>query len=278
MPASDYLVLRFPLAEAQQEILIAHLAAGPFNGFVQEADFVEAYLATAAATPAFFDELQALCQRLDCSFTQCLLPDQNWNARWEATFTPVRVGDFVGVRAEFHPPFTGVTHDLLIHPRMAFGTGHHATTWLMMARMEELDIRGQRVFDYGCGTGILAILAQRLGAAAIDAVDIEPAATENTQVNMAANGVPAQAIQLYTGDLSAVPPNRYDLILANINRNVILTSLPALYERLIPGGDILFSGILQQDRALVEQSAEQLGFIPATTMEREGWMLLHYRR
>ncbi|RME99666.1 MAG: 50S ribosomal protein L11 methyltransferase, partial [Bacteroidetes bacterium] len=154
MAANKYLVLRFVVGEAKQEILLAHLSAWPFNGFVQEADYLEAYLAEHEASPEFYTDLRALCRQLGVDFAQRSLPDQNWNARWEAGFAPVRVGDFVGVRAEFHPPFTGVEHDLLIHPRMAFGTGHHATTWLMIAQMAHLDFAGKRVLDYGCGTGI----------------------------------------------------------------------------------------------------------------------------
>lgn len=159
---------------------------------------------------------------------------------------------------------------------MAFGTGHHATTYLVMERMRELDFRGRSVFDYGCGTGILAILARMLGAEPITAVDIEEAATENTLVNMQANQV--EEIEVFTGDLNAVPETKSNIILANINRNVILSSLGALYARMAAGGDLLVSGILQQDQELVDQQAEKDGWQKVLTRTKDGWLLLHYRK
>ena len=188
----------------------------------------------------------------------------------------MRVGDFVGVRAEFHPPFEGVQFDLMIHPRMAFGTGHHATTFLMMERMEQLDMTRGKVFDYGCGTGILAILAKKLGATDIDAVDIELAATENTLVNMQANNV--DGIDIYTGTLDVVPPTTYQIILANINRNVILASLEALYQRIEKGGDLLVSGILLKDQHKVEEAAALHGWQLLDSRSKDGWLMFHFRR
>lgn len=272
----DFVAFHFQVEGADRELLLAHLEEFPFNGFEERPETLVAYLPAAADHPALREHLHQLTVSLDISWEESSIKDQNWNARWEAAFEPIRVGDFVGVRAEFHPHFDGVAHELLIHPRMAFGTGHHATTYLMMERMATLNWENTSVFDFGCGTGILAILAKKLGAGRVDAVDIEAPAYENTLVNMAANAT--TAIQVYLGDLDAVPPTQYDHILANINRNVILATLPALYERLLSGGNLLVSGILQEDTQLVLHRGQETGFSLIDTQERQGWMMIHFQR
>ncbi len=266
---------QFEVTGEPREILLAHLGELPFNGFEETEDSLVAYLAEADHDATFAAALADILPD-GLVWDSTLIPAENWNEQWESAFQPVQVGHFVGVRAEFHPPFDAVRFDLLIHPRMAFGTGHHATTYQVMERMGELDFVGKTVFDYGCGTGILAILAELLGAETMDAVDIEDAATENTLVNMEANR--ASKIKVYTGDLSAVPSATYDIILANINRNVILASLAALYDRTSAGGDLLVSGILLQDAELVEQTATACGWIKVLFRDREGWMMMHFRK
>lgn len=277
MASAAYWAYHFAvIEEARKQALIQALEALPFNGFEETLDEVIAYVSGDAVDDQFTGELQAVLSTHSVTFTREFVPDQNWNAQWEAAFHPVQVGSFVGVRAEFHPPFEDVVHDLVIHPRMAFGTGHHATTFLVMAQMERLDFAGKTVFDYGCGTGILAILARKLGAGNIDAVDIEEAATENTLVNMQVNDV--NGIELYTGTLDVVPPTSYDIILANINRNVILNSLVALYDRIKPGGDLLVSGILEQDREKIETAAAQAGWILQQLEQKDGWLMFYFQR
>lgn len=269
-------IFSFQIQGEAREKLLSQLAIFPFNGFLEEEEALQAYLPAHALHTELEAAISLLAKNYACEYTRTFLAAQNWNASWEADFHPIRVGNFVGVRAEFHPPFTDVAHDLLIHPRMAFGTGHHATTLLMMERMQQLQWTGKSVFDYGCGTGILAILAKRLGAGYTDAVDIEAPATENTLVNMQANGV--EDITVFTGDLSTVPGRNYDIILANINRQVILDSLAALYQRSTTGGDLLVSGVLQQDQELVLSTARTVGWQLEIIRKKEGWLLLHFRR
>lgn len=275
MQYDNYHRYQFEVTGEPREILLAQLCELPFNGFEETADNLVAYLSEADHNAEFAAALAGILPD-GLVWSSTLIPAENWNEQWESAFQPVQVGNFVGVRAEFHPPFDDVRFDLLIHPRMAFGTGHHATTYQVMERMGELDFVGKSVFDYGCGTGILAILAELLGAQTLDAVDIEDAATENTLVNMEVNG--ASQIKVYTGDLSAVPPATYDIILANINRNVILASLAALYDRTSAGGDLLVSGILLQDAELVEQTATACGWTKVLFRDRDGWMMMHYRK
>lgn len=278
MASPAYWAYRFRIiGQEEQEELVQSLAAAlPFNGFEETLDEIVAYVDAELVDASFQASLETFLSGRALQVERQFIDGQNWNAQWEAAFQPVRVGNFVGVRAEFHPPFENVQFDLLIHPRMAFGTGHHATTFLMMERMEQLDIEGQRVFDYGCGTGILAILAQKLGASEIDAVDIEEAATENTEVNMLANDT--SGINIYTGTLDVVPPTTYQIILANINRNVILASLQALYQRIEKGGDLLVSGILLQDQQKVETTAASHGWQLQDSKSKDGWLMFHFKR
>ena len=276
MDKHSYWAYSFAVVGDEREEFIGLLGDLPMLGFEEKTKELIAYIDVEDLTEEVVSGIAILADIHNCTYQREFVPGQNWNEQWEASFKPVQVGGFVGIRAEFHPPFPDVEHDLIIHPRMAFGTGHHATTYLVMERMQELDFANKSVFDYGCGTGILAILARKLGAQPITAVDIEEAATENTFVNMAANHV--DGIEVFTGDISAVPATKNNVILANINRNVILSSLDALYARTVDGGDLLVSGILQQDQALVDQKAAEEGWQKVLTRERDGWLLLHYRR
>lgn len=276
MDKQSYWAYAFVKEEDDRQALLDLLAPLPILGFEETNTELVAYIDVTALNEDLISRLAIIADVANCTYRREFVPGQNWNEQWEASFQAVRVGNFVGIRAEFHPSFEDVEHELLIHPRMAFGTGHHATTFLVIQRMQELSFTNKSVFDYGCGTGILAILAQKLGALPITAVDIEEAATENTLVNMEANGI--SGIQVFTGDITAVPATKNDFILANINRNVILSSLGALYARTADDGHLLVSGILAQDQKLVDAKAIEEGWKKVLTRERNGWLLLHYRR
>lgn len=276
MASKDFRAIVFHIKGDKRALLLAMISDWPFNGFEEKEDHLIAYIAETNLGSTFYDDINSICTQFDCKWTEEFIPYQNWNTKWESSFDPIKIGDFVGIRADFHPPFLDVEHELLIHPRMAFGTGHHATTYLVMERMKDLGMNGKSVFDYGCGTGILAVLASMLKASPIDAVDIEDEATSNTLVNMEANNV--SNIQIFTGDINVVPKRSYEIILANINRNVILNTLTALYERSTQGGDLLISGILKRDRELVEKEASRCGYNQVLVREREGWLMLHYQR
>ena len=273
-----YLIYHCRTATAEtRDILLALLSEGPFDSFEEKAATdLDAYVPE-SDKPAAEAVLREVGERISFGYGVSRLPDQNWNATWEANFQPVRVGDFAAVRAGFHPPIPEVAHELVIEPRMAFGTDHHATTWMMMDLMRDYDWSAGRVLDYGCGTGLLAILAARLGAIDTNAVDIEREAYLNTLDNLAINAV--TGIQVYEGTLDAVPPGApYDFILANINRNVILDSLGTLYQQLLAGGHLFVSGILAKDGARVEKAAEQCGFDPVVRRQREDWLAWVFRR
>lgn len=269
----NYLQYTFTATPEMQEILIALLGDLPFDTFEEGTEHLHAFVPLPKDQATFDAEVQTMIESLDVHFTVQEIPYQNWNSIWESNFQPITVGDFCGVRADFHAPLKGVQHEIIINPKMAFGTGHHETTHMVMQLMEGIDFKDKYVFDFGCGTGILAILAAKLGARLIDAVDIEPPSYENTLENGKINGV-SDAIHALLGDLSVVEGSGYDIILANINRGVILEAFPTLHQKLKQGGILLISGILKTDRELVEAAARQQGFSPVEALEKGNWLAL----
>ncbi len=256
------------------EILLAFLGDAPFDTFEETAAGLHAYLPADADQVAAEMALADLSKRFAFSWEKTFLPAQNWNEIWESNFHPVIVGDFCAVRADFHAPIEGVRHELVINPKMAFGTGHHETTWQCIAAMEHLPIAGKHLLDYGCGTGILAILAARLGAAEVEAVDIEAESYRNTLENSAINQT--SQVVARCGTIAAVEGSHFDGILANINRNVILDSLPRLSALTKPGGWLLVSGILEPDEAIVTETAEANGFVQKSRTQRGNWLCCLY--
>ncbi|WP_157975911.1 50S ribosomal protein L11 methyltransferase [Lewinella sp. IMCC34191] len=255
------------------DILLALLADDGFDSF-QETDSGLIAYAVSDRHQHWVEVLDDLKQRISFTYRAEEMEVKNWNEVWESAFTPIRIDDRLSLRAHFHPPVDGVAHDLVIDPKMSFGTGHHATTHMMcellFEHFAEDPKEGQRFLDYGCGTGVLAILAKRLGASEVDAVDIEPWAIENTEENAAANDVALKRLVVGTLDeiISGTP---YDVVLANINRNVLLASAEALRDNIRVGGRVYLSGILLQDEKRVVEHYGQTGFQHLRTVAREDW-------
>lgn len=258
------------------DILVAYLADAPFDTFEETEEGVNAYAPASASEAEIHTHLTDLQQHIDFSWEKTFIPGQNWNVLWESHFPPVVVGDFCAVRADFHEPVAGVKHELVINPKMAFGTGHHETTWQCIAAMEHLSLAGAKVLDFGCGTGVLAILASKLGASDVEAIDIEEESYRNTLENCAVNGV--ANVTARCGALPDVQGRGFDGILANINRNVILDSMPALASLLKPGGWLLVSGILLQDEAVVTDAAAKERFEKTKKTERGNWLCVVFER
>ena len=264
---------QFTFTTNEPELLLAFIQDLPFDSFELEEKILQAYIPAKDDTEEMRKNLDNLKERVDFNYRQSVIPYQNWNTVWESNFSPIRVGDFCGIRTDFHPPFDPpVTHEIQIQPKMAFGTGHHATTWMVIDQMAKLDFKDKKVLDYGCGTGILAILAEKMGATALDAVDIEPPAIENTLEHITLNN--CTRITTYEGTLDQLAQNRYQIILANINRNVILKSLPTLYNQLEKGGYLLISGFIQQDTDLLQNTTQQQGFTLQEIQTRENWICM----
>lgn len=258
------------------DILLAFLSELPFDMFEEKPDGLNAFIPETDHTDQVIAQLDDLSNTFNVSFSKEIILPQNWNATWESNFQPIIVGDFCAIRADFHAPIPNVEHEIIINPKMAFGTGHHATTYMVIEQMKSLDFKDKEVFDYGCGTGILAILASKLGATTIDAVDIEEASFENTIENAKNNGI--ANIRALLGTLEAVKKSGFDIILANINRNVILDSLPALYEMLNKNGKLIVSGFVEQDTDLLLHASEKQGFSPLNTQNKDNWISIAFEK
>ncbi len=275
-----YRVFQISCAPTTSEILIAYLAEAGFDSFEETPSGLSAY-ATESASDTWHAVLKALRVQYPFTYTSEVLEEKNWNEVWEGQFEPIRMEDRLLIRASFHAADPSVAQEIVIDPKMAFGTGHHATTYMMCERLMAYFAgdRGRtvRVLDYGSGTGVLAILAKRLGAAAVDAVDIEVAAHESTLENAATNGVALDAV--VRGELHDVPIGKpYDLIVANINRNVLLETGRALYDRLAVGGTALMSGVLARDEDLLVDHLRGVGFRHRATFTREDWRAFDFAR
>jgi ribosomal protein L11 methyltransferase len=282
-----YLQITIPAADPSlQEILIALLPGLGYEGFEQQEAALQAFLPEEQFDPA---ALEALLEQHGLTYTTARLEERNWNEEWEKSFEPVQVEHFCAVRAHFHSPIPGVAHELIITPKMSFGTGHHATTYMMLDGMQHLDFHGRRVLDFGTGTGVLAILAERLGASQVIAVDNDPWSIENARENLAANHcsritvlkadtIPSPGADHPLNRLthSAAPGAAapFDLILANINKHIIIEQLPALGQQLKAGGVILLSGLLENDFEDIENEALKNNLPISVRMTKGPWICL----
>ena len=266
----DHFELNFSTKKENTEPLIALLAELNFDAFQETEIGFDTWIPQGDFGKEKEEAVNKLKTLFPFSFEKKIIKYQNWNALWEADFHPIIVKDFCGIRANFHEPLKGVAHEIIIDPKMAFGTGHHETTFMMIEMMQTVDFTNKNVFDFGCGTGILAILAERLDAAKIDAIDIELPSYENTLENSRLNQ--SKNIVVYHGTLPKLADKKYDIILANINRHVILDSFATLHDMLSSEGTLIISGILTTDQKLVEKSAFEAGFKTVTTLEKNNWI------
>lgn len=207
---------------------------------------------------------------------QEILPT-NWNAVWESQFDPIVIDEFCVIRASFHEPLGGVSYDILIDPKMSFGTGHHETTRLMIQQIRSLDIAGARVLDFGAGTGVLAILAEKMQAEHVVAIEIEPMACENIVENVWRND--CRRIDVREGSIDCLNPDeRFDIILANITRNVLIATVDDMKSALNEGGKLIVSGIRHQDRDLIVSTYIKKGFQIVLDMEDNQWHCLRFEK
>ena len=255
--------------------MIAHLGEVGFESFVENENGFEAFIPKAQ----FLDELiptQDSFEGISFSFVQELIPSANWNEEWEKNFSPVFVEDKLCIRAPFHnPPYAGVL-DIVIMPKMSFGTGHHDTTWMMSKRIFYSDINGKAFLDMGCGTGVLAILAHKLGAIDIHAIDIDEWSITNTIENCEVNHCPE--IKIAKGDAGILESDKFDFIAANINRNVLLKDIPAYSSSLQSNGKLLMSGFFETDFDKLIEAANKAGLQLISTDSKNGWGLIELEK
>ena len=237
--------------------------AGHCKTFVLKTDF-EANLLD--------NELDIIFKQHSLTYTKSVIKEENWNALWESNFEPVRVGDFVGIRANFHPHFEPrVAFEIEITPKMSFGTGHHATTFTVIELMESMDFKGKSVYDFGTGTGILAILAEKLGAASVLAVDNDDWCIENSIENVQNNG--CQLVRIEKVE-SAYQKENFDIIIANVNRHIIEANMLELSQLASPRATLVLSGLLIEDQADMIELAAKQGWKYQKSRPLNGWLSL----
>ena len=249
----------------EQEVLISRLTDLDALGFEQGDDYLLAYF-----TEDDFKSYEVNEVLQGRNFEITTVAEKNWNEEWESHFQPVQVEDFCGIRAHFHPPFTGVQHEIIITPKMSFGTGHHATTHMMIRQMQDLDFQNKTVFDFGTGTGVLAILAEKLGAGKVVAIDNDTWSIENAAENLENNNCSRVVLALS----EELPQENFDIILANINRNILLKYMSSLAAVLNAGGRLLLSGLLSADETAITEAATVAGLHKQKLLERDNWISL----
>jgi ribosomal protein L11 methyltransferase len=268
----ELLFTTLPAEDYQQDLLIDALGRIGFDTF-EELDFgFKAYIPSNDFDKEKLDEELSLYQDMfSFSYEITLIPQKNWNEVWESNFEPITISDKIFVRATFHLPKPEFRYEIVIDPKMAFGTGHHQTTSMMLELMLENNFTGKKVLDMGCGTGILAIMASKLGATSITAIDYDlvcyESAVENAQLNHIEN------ITALCGSKEAIPNEQFDTILANINRNILLDQMQRYSEVLKPGGEIYFSGFYESpDLGIIRDEAGKYGLKYISHKKDKDWV------
>ncbi len=265
-----------PFSEEMAEILMAELGELPYDSFVTEEPFLKCYIQREQYRPS---DLKVVLSGYDCvaGFNAVMVEGRNWNRNWELSFQPIVVDGIVTVKAPFNTDVPRTRYNIWIDPQMAFGTGYHHTTYMMMQRLLALPVRGTYVCDMGCGTAILGILAAKMGARKVFAVDIDAVAARSAWGNCRWNKVGTR-VETACGDASLMQMNTYDIILANIHRNIILEDLPTYARSLRRGGTLLVSGFYDADSPAIIDAAKSVGLSLSGSSSREGWSCLEFAK
>ena len=278
----DYIAVHIkiePFSEERAEIVEAEIVELGFDSFTVEEPFLNAFIPLEQFSEPMLKTLLSGfdAEEFRLSHTVELVKEQNWNAAWESDFEPVVVGDQVTVRAVYHKDLPRTRYNVVIDPQMSFGSGHHQTTTMMIEQLleERKALKGKSLLDMGCGTGILAIVAAKLGAGVpVHAVDIDPRCVRSTLANARRNRVPHKIIAV-CGDASVLIRGQYDYVLANINRNILLADMASYVRALKPqGGRIFLSGFYESDIPKLLEAAWPLGLTEVSRRTRDDWALL----
>jgi ribosomal protein L11 methyltransferase len=255
------------------EILVADLGERGFDSFTERADGLDAYILASLDREDLLEDLMiSNMEGIQWSVARFEVPDQNWNALWESNFEPVVVDDYCLLRAPFHQPDARYPVEIVMQPRMAFGTGHHPTTFLMIRLLMALDLSGKQVIDMGCGTSVLAIFAYKHGARPVLAIDNDEWAVTNSLEHIEVNNCKDITVRL--GDAQILADEKADVFIANINRNILLNDM-AVYARCIPaGGQLLLSGFYEEDVPVLMDLATKLGFKKSAQQTMQRWTAL----
>jgi ribosomal protein L11 methyltransferase len=275
---SIYIAYEFSLSprDPATEILIAELGDVGFESFVEHDNGVTAYIQKIEWNPNILDNLYVLgSNEFIISFSYFEVIQTNWNKEWEKNFNPIQVDNLVSIRAPFHKN-PSLKFDIVIEPKMSFGTGHHETTHMMIQHLLALDLENKKVLDMGCGTGILAIFAEKKGAQPIDAIDIDNWCYQNSLENIQRNG--CNHITVLEGDSSLLKQKKYDIIIANINRNILISDMKTYTECLNKNGILLLSGFYKEDVIIIENEVTKHGLSFENLLQKNNWVALKFMK
>ena len=266
----------FSPKEPISEILIAELGNVGFESFVETENGVTAYIQKTDWNAEILADVFVLnSDEFSIEYNLNEVPQTNWNAEWEKNFEPIQVDDLVSIRAPFHEN-PNLKYDIVIEPKMSFGTGHHETTHMMVQHLLQLDLENKKVLDMGCGTGILAIFAEMKGAKPLDAIDIDNWCYLNSIENVERNN--CKHISVFEGDSALLRDKKYDVIIANINRNILLMDMEIYTNCLNDKGVLLLSGFYKEDIAMIDAEVSKYQLELETTLETNNWVALKYNK
>ncbi|WP_431135692.1 50S ribosomal protein L11 methyltransferase [Psychroserpens mesophilus] len=258
------------------EILIAELGYAGFESFVETEEGVTAYIQKDDWYEVILNDIQILnSDEFDISYAFEEIEQTNWNEEWEKNFNPITVDDVCTVRAPFHEK-PNTEYDIIIEPKMSFGTGHHETTHMMIQHILKNEFTGKSVLDMGCGTGVLAILAEMKGAKPIDAIDYDNWCYLNSLENVERNNT--KHITVLEGDASLLAGKSYDIVIANINRNILLNDMKTYTDTLNANGILFLSGFYNDDIPIIEAECNKFGLKHVETLERNNWVALKFKK
>ncbi|MGK7391932.1 MAG: 50S ribosomal protein L11 methyltransferase [Candidatus Cyclobacteriaceae bacterium M2_1C_046] len=279
MSLNQYVELILPCTEEQKEILIAELDMEGYESVMETDEGLHGYIQKDLFDKSFVEDISSRYNIEKEKITWELVEEKNWNIEWEKNFEPVAVDDLCYIRAPFHPAKSDqYKYELIILPRMSFGTGHHATTYLMVKnQIINIDHKNKKVLDAGCGTAILAVMAEKLGASKVVAYDNNEWSVENAPENASLNNCKNIHILLGTIDSLEID-NDFDVILANINKNVLLEEIATYVDHLVTNGYLLVSGFFKEDEADIQEIAEEAGLTKETSAYKDRWASILFKK
>ena len=276
----DYIELKCqitPFSEDIGDILIAELGEIEFESFTQTDDTIEAYIQAPLFDMQKVEELTVnYLPNFEFTYSHKTIESQDWNSVWESNFQPVIISDQVVIRASFHTDTPKVPYDIVIDPKMSFGTGHHSTTSLMVQNILDTNIEGKRVLDMGCGTSLLAILASKRNAIRVDAIDIDEWPYKNSLENIKNNGT--KNISVFLGDAALLEGKTYDVVLANINRNILVNDMKHYVACLPKDGILIMSGFYTEDLSHIQKEADTNNMTYLDHKVDQNWVSVRYKK
>lgn len=274
----EYIELSCSLPQGEEnfaEQIMAALGEMGFESFLETDDGLLAYIKSPAFDAGILNDASLWPDGATPEYSWKTIADQNWNAVWESNFEPVTIDGRCRVRAPFHEKDPKIEFDILIEPKMSFGTAHHETTAQMISLLLNTDVKGKTLLDMGSGTAVLAILAAMKGASQITAIDNDEWAYHNALENVAKNNLPH--ISVYQGDAAMLKGKKFEIILANINRNILLNDMEHYRDSLTPGGTLMMSGFYTEDVEAITAKATELGLTKLGQTERNNWATATYK-